>query len=138
MSVYPDLTLLIKLVTPCMLLSNDYAKRWFVALTQKEFAMFYFLRYLKSSGHFECKVLVYELLAIYKSENPLINEKAYFENLEDDPEFRRFSRWLLLHRPSLVPPKSVAASLDSTAPSERESTRLSASDGPVAKENAEW
>lgn len=121
-----------------MLLSNDYAKRWFVAMTQKEFAMFYFLRYLKMTGHFECKVLVYELLAIYKSENPLINERAFFGEIEDDGEFRRFSRWLLLHRPSLLPPKSVAASLDSTAPSERESVRLSASDGPLAKETVEW
>lgn len=102
-----------------MLLHNDHGKRYFVTMSQKDFGMLYFLRYLKLPGHFECKMQVYELLAIYKSDNPLINERGFFPDDGDDQEYRKYSRWLQLNRPSLVTAKSVPSSLDTTCTSER-------------------
>lgn len=91
-----DLALLLRLVSPCNIINNEVGKKIFGSLDLSSFKDLFFLRYLDVPKFSESKRLVYELLTIYLTENPLITVESLFEK-EQNKE--KYLKWLLIDKP---------------------------------------
>lgn len=93
-----DLSLLLRLLTPCSILNNDFSRKCFGNINPNLFKQFFFLKYLEVSKFTECKLLVFEILTIYKNDHPELDEQKLFPSKE---EHNKYLRWLMMNYPQV-------------------------------------
>ena len=95
---YIDLALLLRMVTPCNIINNELAKKYFGSIEANSFRDLYFLKYLNTPRFSESKRLAYELLTIYLTENPLMIADSLFSTPELNEKYKK---WLLMNQPEV-------------------------------------
>jgi hypothetical protein len=97
--------LLLRIITPCSIVNNEYARKFFGKSKSTYFKTGLLGKYLnlnlKERGHqSECKRLAFEILTVFKCENPLFDESQVFRDPDDH---RKYLRWLMMNYPSVYP-----------------------------------
>lgn len=99
------MSLLQRIITPCSIVNNEYARKFFGKCKSNYFKTGLLGKYLnlnlkEKSNQSECKRLAFEILTVYKCENPLFDETQVFKVPDDH---RRYLRWLMMNHPSIYP-----------------------------------
>ena len=89
---------MLKLLTPCNIINNEFGRKCFGSIDADTFKRLYFNKYLYQTRFSECKYLAYEILTVYLSENPLLNEGSLF--LKEEAK-TGYQRWLQMSHPEI-------------------------------------